>query len=101
MKNVAIIRIGIFFPAVPSLGGGGSYRTLFAAQTIGLDGYERQRDRTINQFAGMSDKFREKMKEFSDDNSKNMIFTEDLKNMVHLIEDKPEDIELVRKMIKR
>jgi len=79
----------------------GGCRSLFAAQSLGVDGYEKQRERTTNQFAGMADKFREKMKEFTTSgDSKNMIFTEDLKNMVHLIGDSPEDLKLVRQMMK-
>lgn len=79
----------------------GGCRTLFAVQALGVDGYEKQRERTVQQFAGMTDKFREKMKEFSTTGSKNMIFTEDLKNMVHMIEDNPEDMALVLQMMKR
>ncbi len=79
----------------------GGCRTLFSPQSLGLDGYEKQRGRTVQQFSGMTDKFREKMKEFSVTGSKNMIFTEDLKNMVHMIEDNPEDIALVFQMMKR
>jgi len=79
----------------------GGVRSLYAAQSLGVDGYEKQRERTTNQFAGMTDKFREKMKDFSTNESKNMIFTEDLKNMVHLIGDSPEDLKLVRQMMKR
>ncbi|XP_021943811.1 pentatricopeptide repeat-containing protein 2, mitochondrial [Folsomia candida] len=84
---------------IPALLGG--CRTLFAVQALGVDGYEKQRERTVQQFAGMTDKFREKMKEFSTTGSKNMIFTEDLKNMVHMIEDNPEDMALVLQMMKR
>lgn len=34
-----------------------------------------------------------------EDNSRNMIFTEDLKNMIHIVEKKPADLELAVKMI--
>lgn len=47
----------------------------------------------------MSDKFREKMTSYVNEGSQNMIFTEDLKNMVHLVNDKPEDIELLLQMM--
>lgn len=45
-----------------------------------------------------SDKFRSKMSSFVAD-PRNMIFTEDLKNMVHIAE--PADIHLVLDMIKK
>jgi pentatricopeptide repeat domain-containing protein 2 len=41
------------------------------------------------------------MLEFSDPSSSNMIFTEDLKNMIHLAEDKADDLDLVYKMMKK
>lgn len=34
-----------------------------------------------------------------EDNSRNMIFTEDLKNMIHIVEKKPADLDLAVKMI--
>lgn len=50
--------------------------------------------------ANIADKFRSKMTEFSSDGSKNLIFTEDLKNMIHISET-DEDLDLVVKMLKR
>lgn len=41
------------------------------------------------------------MLDFSDPNSSNMIFTEDLKNMIHLAESTSDDLDLVHKMMKR
>jgi len=79
----------------------GGFRTLYAADAMGVDGYEKQRERTKMQFTGMSDKFRAKMVEFSTSDSKNMIFTEDLKNMLHLVEGNPEDLGLVLEMMKK
>jgi len=66
-----------------------------------VEGYEKQRGRTQTQFSGMVDKFRVKMSEFTFSDTKNMIFTEDLKHMVHLIEDTPEDLKLIHQMMKR
>jgi pentatricopeptide repeat domain-containing protein 2 len=59
------------------------------------------RDRTKTQFVNLADKFRTKMLEFSDPNSSNMIFTEDLKNMVHLADATSDDLNLVHKMMTR
>jgi pentatricopeptide repeat domain-containing protein 2 len=59
------------------------------------------RDRTKTQFVNLADKFKAKMLDFSDPNSSNMIFTEDLKNMVHLAESTSDDLDLVHKMMKR
>lgn len=67
---------------------------------MGIDGFLQQKNKTKNNFANISDKFVSKMKEFTADDSKGMVFTEDLKNMIHLAET-DEDIELVVKMIKR
>jgi pentatricopeptide repeat domain-containing protein 2 len=53
------------------------------------------------QFINLADKFRAKMLEFSGPSSTNMIFTEDLKNMIHLAEATSDDLDLVYKMITR
>lgn len=73
---------------------------LYSKSTLGLDGFEQQRERAKNQMANISDKFREKMSEYVIHDSKNMIFTEDLKNMIH-IADSDKDIELAVEMLKR
>jgi len=92
---------GLFRNVQNSLRLVGSCRTLYSAETLGVDGYEKQRERIKLQFSGMTDKFRTKMQEFSEKDSKNMIFTEDLKNMVHLTESSPEDLQLVLQMMKK
>ncbi|RVE52731.1 hypothetical protein evm_002604 [Chilo suppressalis] len=71
---------------------------LYSQSSLGIDGYLHTRKRMKEQFANFTDKFRTKMSEFVTD-PKNMIFTEDLKNMVHLAE--PADLELVTNMIKK
>jgi pentatricopeptide repeat domain-containing protein 2 len=79
----------------------GNARSLFTAEANGLDAYEKQRARSQTQFAGSVDKFRDKMREFVLSDNKEMIFTEDLKNMVHLIEARPDDLVLIHQMMKR
>ncbi|CAG9123777.1 unnamed protein product [Plutella xylostella] len=71
---------------------------LYAPSAIGVDAYLQTRKRVKEQFVSYSEKFRNKMNEFVGD-EKNMIFTEDLKNMVHLAE--PADLQLVLDMIKK
>lgn len=51
-----------------------------------------------NQFLNMENTFRTKMQETCNSDS-NMVFTEDLKSMLYLAQKKPEDIELLVKMI--
>lgn len=75
-------------------------RCLYNKTTLGLDGFEEQKLRIRNQMSNIADKFKEKMSEYVQDESKNMIFTEDLKNMIHISET-DNDVELVVKMIKR
>lgn len=50
--------------------------------------------------ANISEKFKEKIHEYCEDINKNMIFSEDLKNMIHLATT-DEDVEVVVKMIKK
>lgn len=75
-------------------------RYLYAKSTLGKDGFEDQRAKIKNQMSNIEGKFKEKMSEYVTDESKNMIFTEDLKNMIHISET-DKDIELVVKMMKR
>ena len=76
-------------------------RSLFSPAALGIDGYIRSREKTKSQFASLIEKFKVKMTEFSEPNSSNMIFTEDLKNMIHLAEANPNDLDLVMKMMKK
>ncbi|CAG5049186.1 unnamed protein product [Parnassius apollo] len=71
---------------------------LYSPSALGIDGYLQSRKRIKDQFSNFSDKFRSKMKDFVFE-PKNMIFTEDLKNMVHMAE--PTDLDLVLNMIKK
>lgn len=75
-------------------------RHLYSKDTLGLESFKYQQEKTKLSLGNILDKFKTKMRDYSADDSKNMIFTEDLKNMVHLTED-DNDIELVIKMMKR
>jgi len=75
-------------------------RFLYSQTTLGLDSYVQQKNRTKNQLANVVLTFREKMKECTSEDSKNMVFTEDLKNMLHLAEN-DDDINLAVKMLKK
>jgi len=66
---------------------------------LGLNGYENARLNFRNQFLNVESAFRTKMQEVCDTES--MIFTEDLKSMLHLAQKQPEDIELIIKMLTR
>ncbi|KAK5647382.1 hypothetical protein RI129_002274 [Pyrocoelia pectoralis] len=74
-------------------------RHLYAATTLGLDNFLSQRDRVKIQLENVAPKFREKMNEYTTEGSKNMVFTEDLKNMLHLADSN--DLPLVIKMMTR
>ncbi|GAB0094645.1 pentatricopeptide repeat-containing protein 2, mitochondrial [Sergentomyia squamirostris] len=74
-------------------------RTLYAPATLGIDSFRLVQEKIRTQFTNMTDRFRKKMTEFSDESSTNMIFTEDLKNMIHLAENRKDDLDLVQKMV--
>lgn len=63
-----------------------------------MDKYLYSKEKIASQFVNSAEKFREKMFEYT--GSDNMIFTEDLKNMAHLVQT-PEDIDLVERMMKK
>jgi pentatricopeptide repeat domain-containing protein 2 len=66
---------------------------------LGLDTFQLASEKTKVQVPNL-DKFKAKMEEFvKDENSKNLIFTEDLKNMIHIAT--AEDSQLLIEMIKR
>ncbi|CAK1551443.1 unnamed protein product [Leptosia nina] len=71
---------------------------LYAPSALGVDSYLQTRKRIKEQFAQYTNTFRTKMNDFVQD-PKHMIFTEDLKNMVHLAE--PSDLDLVLDMVKK
>ncbi|KAG5897775.1 hypothetical protein JTB14_019993 [Gonioctena quinquepunctata] len=79
-------------------GGIPTSRNLYSKATLGLDGFLSQCQTTRSQMENIADKFKEKMTEYSGDTN-HMVFTEDLKNMVHLGDEK--DLDLVVKMIKK
>nr|XP_022920793.1 pentatricopeptide repeat-containing protein 2, mitochondrial-like [Onthophagus taurus] len=74
-------------------------RTLYSEAALGLDSFEYQKNRVRTQISDVEEKFRTKMSEYVTENSKNIIFTEDLKNMIYLA--KEGDVDLVVKMMKR
>ncbi|XP_025195843.1 pentatricopeptide repeat-containing protein 2, mitochondrial-like [Melanaphis sacchari] len=77
-------------------------RSLYERAAIGLDKYEFFREKIGNQFSE-SDKmlFRERMNSFADPESNSLIFTEDLKQIVHMVGDNETDLTLVEKMMKK
>ncbi|XP_073990866.1 pentatricopeptide repeat-containing protein 2, mitochondrial-like [Rhodnius prolixus] len=75
------------------------YRTLYNSTVLGVDNYSKARERIKTQFANVEDKFRMKMSAYANQDSNSMIFTEDLKHMIHLVEGTDQDLELVRNMM--
>lgn len=78
---------------------GTGIRYLYSQEALGLDTYVNGRNKAGLQFQDLREKFYEKMTEFSDPASHNMVFTEDLKHILHLAENKEEDLKLVKQMI--
>ncbi|XP_011496051.1 PREDICTED: pentatricopeptide repeat-containing protein 2, mitochondrial-like [Ceratosolen solmsi marchali] len=77
-------------------------RLLYTPNSLGLDGYLNSRDYVKHQFLSMDTMFRQKMNDnISNYGDERLIFTEDLKNMLHLVEKNPSDLELMLKMIKK
>lgn len=74
-------------------------RSLYSASVLGLDGYRSYREKTRTQHLHNVDNFKRKMKEFVAASATNMVFTEDLKNIIHLAEDTPEDKQLLVDML--
>ncbi|XP_057374960.1 pentatricopeptide repeat-containing protein 2, mitochondrial-like [Daphnia carinata] len=78
-------------------------RSLYTAESLGLDGFAASRSKTAVNFHGsqMKEKFRSRMQEFVAPDSTSLIFTDDLKTMINLAEKNPEDIKLLELMIEK
>lgn len=73
---------------------------MYTEQSLGLTQYENTRFIYYNQFATIEDTFRRKMNDIC--NSENgIVFTEDMKAMLHLAQRKESDYELLLKMIQK
>lgn len=68
---------------------------------LGLDGYESFREKTRTQHLHNVDNFKRKMRDFVAGSASNMIFTEDLKNIIHLADNTDEDKKLLVDMIEK
>lgn len=77
-------------------------RQLYTQAALGLESYIHSRQKVKSQFTSMTEKFKAKMTEYTTgEQNSHMIFTEDLKNMIHIAESNEEDVSLVIKMIKK
>lgn len=75
---------------------------MYGRAAIGLDKYEFYREKVANQFSDADKQsFRERMTTFADPESNSLIFTEDLKQFVHMIGDNETDLTLVENMMKK
>lgn len=75
---------------------------MYEPAAIGLDKYVFFREKLANQFSEIdSQVFRERMNTFSDPESTSLIFTEDLKQIVHMINDTEADLTLIEKMMRK
>lgn len=67
-----------------------------------MEKYEYFREKVSNQITDPDKQvFRERMASFADPESTSLIFTEDLKQIVHLINDSEADLKLVENMMKK
>ncbi|CAK9833474.1 Pentatricopeptide repeat-containing protein 2, mitochondrial [Anthophora retusa] len=75
-------------------------RSLYSERDIGVTAYENTRFTFRNQFMTIEDTFRAKMKEVCEQGD-GVIYTEDLKAMLHLVQDTDEDMDLLVNMLEK
>ncbi|XP_017884479.1 uncharacterized protein LOC108627654 [Ceratina calcarata] len=75
-------------------------RSLYSEQDLGVPLYENARYIFRNQFMTIEDTFRSKMKEICEKED-GVIYTEDLKAMLHLVHENDEDMKLLSKMLEK
>lgn len=95
LSSVELFTVDIFCCNVTE------YKTLFSQASLGIDNYVVVREKTAQQFANTQDRFKTKMKEFSEADGASMIFTEDLKSIIHLADSNDDDLTLVKAMIRK
>ncbi|GIX98257.1 pentatricopeptide repeat-containing protein 2, mitochondrial [Caerostris darwini] len=78
-----------------------SVRFLYNEPFLGLDKYAEARQRTSSRLGSMRENFYNRMKSQLSNPAKSMIFTEDLKTVIHSCDDNPEELELCVQMMKR
>ncbi|XP_064110503.1 pentatricopeptide repeat-containing protein 2, mitochondrial-like [Macrobrachium nipponense] len=76
------------------------YRHLFSAAALGVDSYEEKREKVAIEFKNLRDKFQQRMQQVLQSDNQSLIFTEDLKNAIHLAECE-DDMSLVIGMAKK
>lgn len=77
-------------------------RNLYDHAAIGVDKYEFYREKISTQFSDADKQlFRDRMNAFSEPDSNSLIFTDDLKQIIHMIDDNEADLTLVAKMMKK
>lgn len=76
----------------------GFIRCLYAERDLGITMYENARFLFRNQFMTIEDTFRTKMKEICEDEN-GVIYTEDLKAMLHLARETDDDMQLLSNML--
>lgn len=76
------------------------FRLLYTEKALGIVDYEKARLSYRNQFINIENTFRTKMNEVCEQPS-GMIFTEDLKAMLHLLQKRDEDMNLIEKMVQK
>ncbi|XP_062553584.1 pentatricopeptide repeat-containing protein 2, mitochondrial-like [Armigeres subalbatus] len=94
---ISIVRQGA--TATNANSTGSSIRNLYSPSVLGLDGYENYREKIQTQHMHNVDNFKRKMREFVAGSTTNMVFTEDLKNIIHLADNTDEDKKLLVDMI--
>ncbi|XP_035919139.1 pentatricopeptide repeat-containing protein 2, mitochondrial-like [Anopheles stephensi] len=98
MFRKSLYTVGAFTKACAA---SAHYRSLYSAAALGIEGYEAYREKTRTQHLHNVDNFKRKMRDFVSGSSTNMIFTEDLKNIIHLIDNTPEDKQLLKDTVMR
>ncbi|XP_050419680.1 pentatricopeptide repeat-containing protein 2, mitochondrial-like [Adelges cooleyi] len=77
-------------------------RNLYEPAALGLDKYQYYREKLSSQYSDVDKQtFLERMQSFAIPESTSLIFTEDLKQIVHMIDDNEVELKLVEQMMKK
>lgn len=76
-------------------------RTIFGDSYLNMEHYLNIREKVTMQLHGKKDQFTARIKNYLNSSTHGMIYSSDLKHMVHLAENNPEDLSLIIAMMKK
>lgn len=76
-------------------------RQIYSTASIGLNDYITVREKLARNSKDSFERFRQRLVALTGENEHEMVYTEDLKQMIHIAEPTEEDLQLITKMLSK